>query len=321
MPLIPRNRGESALHLAAQWGIIPLLAQRHPSVLIPEIFTELRDRRGATPLHWAATGGHLDQVLAVCPGLTADDLDLRDSRGATLLHYAAAGSHLAEFVAHYPRELTPEDFLVPDDDDQTPLADAAHSGQLDHVCPGVLTPENLLKEGLAPPPLELAILGGHLPQVIRLCPGAVTPEILTKGPNLLAAATSGHLTPAHGIDVGVVTATALMVPDDQGVTPLHRAVELGHLDQVLQICPEVITPENLAVGDNEGIRPCIGRQAPPTSLSPSVMPECARPKVPAEAEQHRRNPPALGGGEWGLESDPAHRPGHPPREPARPLDP
>ena len=51
------------------------------------------DGDGATALHLAAAGGHLDVVRALIADSSAD-VDLVDGDGATALHLAAAGGHL-----------------------------------------------------------------------------------------------------------------------------------------------------------------------------------------------------------------------------------
>lgn len=315
MPAVRVALDETLIHSAARWGILPLLAHDYPGILTPRAFTELRDLRGCTPLHRAAAAGNLgqvlsvcpslrpaafdtrdnlggtplhhaaeagtlDKVLSVCPGLGPDAFEARDDIGGTLLHWAAAGGRLAEF--RIPREVAAADFLVPDGDGWTPLHAAAEKGQLDLVCAGAVTVENLLFHAEdRTTPLEEAITWNHLDQVAQLCPAVLTPEILLGGWFLHAAAASGELVRLRDLVPRVITAETLMRPDPGGETPLYLSAENEYLDQIPEVCPAVLTPANLLAPNREGrtalhAAVIAGTLGPVPPIDPATLPEDLR---------------------------------------------
>ena len=82
------NDGWTPLHIAASEGHLDQI----PGVTA-ELLANVKDNDGWTPLHKAAENGHLDQVPGVTVGFLAS---VKDNGGKTPLHYATDYNHLAQ---------------------------------------------------------------------------------------------------------------------------------------------------------------------------------------------------------------------------------
>ena len=113
---------------------------------------------GPTPLHYAATHGHLDQILGVTAAFLAT---IKDNDGVTPLHKAAANGHLDQVPGVTAAFLA----TVKDNDGRTALHTAAWLGHLDQI-PGV-TAEFLatVKDNHGNTLLDHAASYGHLDQI------------------------------------------------------------------------------------------------------------------------------------------------------------
>jgi hypothetical protein len=105
-------------------------------------FTQMRDREGVTPIHWAAGHGKLGRLPSVLYGRTS--LAVAAHNGDTPLHYAARGGDGLNF---FPSTLlTPALLWAKNNEGETAVVAAAQADHFDQIPANLLSPELLLTE-------------------------------------------------------------------------------------------------------------------------------------------------------------------------------
>lgn len=205
----------------------------------------LKDANGQTPLHFAADGGHLDQVPKAL--LTAQSMSLKDANGLTPLHFAARESHLDQV----PKALlTIETMTIRANDGWIPLHWVAFKGQFNKVPQKLLTLETMtIKNHKGETPLHWGTQ--HLDQLPQ--------ELLTL--EMMSLKDNGGWTPLHWAayfgDLGQVpkellTKETMTARDNKGYTPLHSATRSGQWHLVPK---ELLTPQMMTLRANDGRPP------------------------------------------------------------------
>jgi len=207
-----------------------------------------------TMVHWLANSGHLDMVPASI--LVPKNLLLKTTTGKTVLHCCAISGNLDAVPKQY---ITLENVLVKNNDGDTVLHAFAEYGHLDKLPATLLTKQSVAiknKAGLSTIHMAAGAGRKHCRAGLAQIPKAfITQEsLLEYGANehttVFLAVASGELT---NIPTELLTAETLLAetPNRQNI-PLHRAAELGYLDQIPR---GVLTSSNLLVQDCRGNSP------------------------------------------------------------------
>ena len=232
------SQGLTPLHAAASGGHLQVY-----STIIeklgnhhPTVFNP-EDEFKNTPLHFAAGKGHVEVCEAIFS--VAWIKNPANSKGRTALHYAAKAGH-AEICKMIMRSI--DDLNPCDDKGWTPFELAAAEGHLP-VCEVMMS---LMKDKNPKSkfemdwwtPLHAAALHGQL----EVCK-AIMNQVSDKNPinnkgltPLHAAASHGHSSVCEAIMKNVINKNP---PDNKGNTPLHFAAQQGRIHVVRAILNQV----------------------------------------------------------------------------------
>ena len=234
--------GWTPLHKAASKGHLGVVR------VLVKADVNAHDKCGDTPLHMAAGRGHLDVVRV----LVKADVNAHDKCGDTPLHKAASEGHL-DVVRVLASEFK-ADVNARDKYDDTPLHYAAGRGHLDvvRVLASEFKADVNARDGDGDTPLHKAAGRGHL-DVVRVLASEFKADVNVHGEYddtpLHKAAGRGHL------DVVRVLASEFKADvnacDGDGDTPLHYAAGGGHLDVVRVLASEFKADVNACDGDGD----------------------------------------------------------------------
>ena len=232
--------GLTPLHIAASMGHLSIVKFLLPLISDknPKTTVKYEER---TPLHEAALNGHFDVVKYIVSNIS-DNINPSASDGKTVLHIAAQQGHL-NVVSFYTTLLTnpnPSKLST----GKTPLHYAAENGHLpvvQHLCN--LLEDKRPKDRNSVTPLHLAAFYGHLHIVEYFChktEGEINPslyEVTTAGGTPL------HFAAQNG-QLPVVQHICSLLEDknpkdSNDLTPLHLAAAFGHLELVKFLVKQV----------------------------------------------------------------------------------
>jgi ankyrin repeat protein len=214
--------GKTPLHLAAGKGelaeIRALLADRCYAV-------DVRDSAGATPLHDAAAAGHASIVRALLDA--GADILAKDANHKTALHWSG-DSGTPDVV----RMLLDEgsDVSALNIDDRTPLVFAAANGHLEAVKILIEAGADINKQDIhGNAPVAFAAHYRHRHVVDYLTEAGAVLDRPNGGFLLHIAAEEGwNKAIGYALDAGIPAD----VKDEDGKTPLHRAISHANLEAV-----------------------------------------------------------------------------------------
>ncbi|MHC4243394.1 MAG: ankyrin repeat domain-containing protein [Planctomycetota bacterium] len=219
--------GNTPLHLAAQNGhrdIIELL-------LAGSVDVNIKNMSGRTPLHYAAQRGHMEvSELLITKGAL---VDARNNSGGTPLHYAANTGHgdMVELLLGHGADIN-----VQGESGGTPLLGAVINGSKDVIELLVLKGADInIKDRGGNTPLSGAVqLQDKEAAEFLVINGAIVEDVIN---NLLRKELKPLLKAAKDGDISSVKSLIsnganVNIADWQSKTPLHHAIEAGHLEIV-----------------------------------------------------------------------------------------
>ncbi|KAG1665613.1 hypothetical protein FOA52_003260 [Chlamydomonas sp. UWO 241] len=193
------------------------------------------DKKGCTPLHYAASHGHT--AVAEFLSTKGVDMDCEDPCGRTALHYAAAGGHSSTVSLLASKSVWLDSYDAQDD---TPLHLAArcgHAGAIRALSDVGAKLELCNKRGLTP--LGEALTGDDAGAATALLEAGACVDAGVGGFSLLhlcaglGATASLELLLASGSGVSEPLLDASSVGGNaEGITPLHAAAAGGQADAV-----------------------------------------------------------------------------------------
>ncbi|KAK9867354.1 hypothetical protein WJX84_001740, partial [Apatococcus fuscideae] len=215
------DKGLSALHLATQAGVIPLVRQL---LALPHCDRNAQDADGLTPLHWAASkgaGGILDLLIQ-----KGANVNITSHDGWTPLHEAATNGHVAAVKALIKAGVQVH---AKTSNGLTALHNAASAGHMAVV-------QQLLEAGSSinartasgTNALYNAATAGHVEAVQRLIDAGSELDVqAANGLTVLhSAASNGH---CEVIEELIKAGCDLDIQAQNGCTGLHNAAANGHL--------------------------------------------------------------------------------------------
>ncbi|KAK9831130.1 hypothetical protein WJX74_004458 [Apatococcus lobatus] len=215
------EKGLSALHLATQAGVIPLVRQL---LALPHCDRNAQDADGLTPLHWAASkgaGGILDLLIA-----KGANVNITSHDGWTPLHEAATNGHVSAVKALIKAGVQVH---AKTSNGLTALHNAASAGHMAVV-------QQLLEAGSSinartasgTNALYNAATAGHVEAVQRLIDAGSELDVqAANGLTVLhSAASNGH---CEVIEELIKAGCDLDIQAQNGCTGLHNAAANGHL--------------------------------------------------------------------------------------------
>src|SRR6266849_5332770 len=213
----------SPLHYAAFWGLHSIV-----DFLVIERSQDVRSRRitdGATPLHLATEGAHVDVAQMLIE--RGADLSAQNKYGNTPLHLALQHGHVdvAQMLIERGADLSAQNGIG-----NTPLHLALQYGHVDVAQMLIERGADVsAQNGNGNTPLHLALQYGHM---------EVAQMLIERGADVSAQNGNGN-TPLHRASQGGHMDVAQMLiergadvsaQDENGDTPLHQASLYGHMD-------------------------------------------------------------------------------------------
>ena len=227
--------GITPLHLAATYGHLDAVKYLWGNI------TDMHPKAGPkfhqqTPLHSAAIGGHFEVVKFLVESIEGN-INPSLSNGQTVLHLAAAYGHL-EIVSFYTSQfyINPGQCSEDEFEGKTPLHYAAQEGKLSvvrHFC-SLLSKNPNPMDANGDTPLHLAARFGHY-KVVTFYTEKLKIVNPAKESTSFRGRTPFHNAAQKGHNRIVQYFCQLddkNPPDEYGYTPLHLAAENGHFGAV-----------------------------------------------------------------------------------------